>query len=148
MIAPTLLKAILKFCTTNKLSLLCFVFFCSQIIQDRVLVRLPLCCRKKITQYILNGKIKNFLCWKILMQQTYFVLIVITSFSSSCLDQKTNKLPSAHLAAKETKNNGVIKKRAKWHYMFFSKIKTQFCSFLFCLVFNLQICQIILPDPV
>ena len=47
----------------------------------------------------------------------------------------------------------VLKKIAlydkKWHYMYFSKKRNSFFFLYFiCLLFNVQMCQIILPDPV
>ena len=59
------------------------------------------------------------------------------------------------MAAKETKNNGIIKQLSKMAvydkmalYVLFEN-KNAFLFFYFiCILFNLQMCQIILPDAV
>ena len=53
------------------------------------------------------------------------------------------KIPIAHREVYYIKKK--IKKR---HYMYFSKIKTLLFLYFICLLLNLQMCQIILPDPV
>ena len=60
------------------------------------------------------------------------------------------------MAAKETKHNSIIKKQSKMalykrkrHYMYFLDNKNTVLFFdVLCLLFNLQMCQIILLDPV
>ena len=63
--------------------------------------------------------------------------------------QGSNRKKVQHVAAKETKNNGIIPKQSKMAlYVLFENKNTFLFFYFICVLFNLQMCQIILPDPV
>ena len=85
-----------------------------------------------------------------------FVLVNVSTMKVRCsLFMAANTKKVQFMAAKEIKNNSVIEKQSKMAlykkmalYVLFGKQKHSFVSFFICLLFNLQVCQSILPDPV
>ena len=76
-----------------------------------------------------------------------FTLINVSTMTARCS-------PVQFMAAKETKNNGIIKKQSKWAlygkmalYVLFKNKNTFLLLYFIRLLFNLQMCQNILPDP-